>query len=232
MSGSGEGKTGGLRARRYLIAGIVTVIPIWITWWVFDFFFRRLSALGEPLVKAIANLVEPHVPGLAQFIEQPAFQTALAVVLTLSALYFIGFFASRVVGRRLITLFDAIMERIPLVERVYGSTRRVLLAVQEKPRSVQRVVLINFPSREMKAVGFVTKTFQDADTGEQLAAVYVPTTPNPTSGYMEIVPLSAVISTDWTVDEAIAFVISAGTITPDRISLRPDGASGAERREG
>jgi uncharacterized membrane protein len=232
MSGSGEGRAGGLRARRYLIAGIVTVIPIWITWWVFDFFFRRLSALGEPLVKAIANLVEPHVPGLAQFIEQPAFQTALAVVLTLSALYFIGFFASRVIGRRLITLFDAIMERIPLVERVYGSTRRVLLAVQEKPRSVQRVVLINFPSREMKAVGFVTKTFQDADTGEELAAVYVPTTPNPTSGYMEIVPLSAVIPTDWTVDEAIAFVISAGTITPDRISLRPDGAAGNDRQVG
>lgn len=232
MSGAGDSRAGGLRARRYLIAGIVTVIPIWITWWVFDFVFRRLSALGQPVVKALAAGVEPYLPVVAEFVRQPAFQTALGVFLTLSAVYLIGFLATLVVGRRLIALFDAIMERIPVVERVYGSTRRVLLAMQEKPRSVQRVVLISFPSRDMKAVGFVTRTFSDADTGEELAAVYVPTTPNPTSGYMEIVPLSQVVSTDWTVDEAMAFVISAGTITPERISLRPFGPADNDRQEG
>ncbi len=209
-----------MRAPRYLITGILTVIPLWITWWVFNFFFSQLSSLGAPWVRALARMLEPHLPALAHFIARPGFQATLAVLLTLSALCLLGWLATQVIGKRLIALFDRIIARIPLVERIYGSTKRLLAALQEKPQSVQRVVLISFPSPEMKAVGFVTRTFRDADTGEELAAVYVPTTPNPTSGYMEIVPLTKLISTDWTVDEAVSFIISAGTITPDAINYR------------
>ena len=90
--------------------------------------------------------------------------------------------------------------------------------MQKKPDKVQRVVLIPFPTPEMKTVGFVTRVLQDKDTGLELAAVYVPTTPNPTSGYLEIVPLSHVISTDWTIDEAMTFVISGGAVAPDKIN--------------
>jgi uncharacterized membrane protein len=89
--------------------------------------------------------------------------------------------------------------------------------VQQKPDKVQRVVLIPFPTPEMKTVGFVTRVLHDKATGEELAAVYVPTTPNPTSGYLEIVPLKQVVSTDWTVDEAMTFVISGGAVAPDQI---------------
>lgn len=207
----------GRQARRYLITGILTVIPIWITWWVFNFFFTQLSQLGAPAVRGVSRLLRPHAPGVADFLIQPAFQTALAVVITLVALYGLGWLTSKVLGRKLLELFDSVMDRIPLVERIYGSTRKLLSALQKKPESVERVVLINFPSPEMKAVGFVTRTFEDADTGQRLAAVYVPTTPNPTSGYMEIVPLDQVTSTDWTMDEAFSFIISGGTIAPPNL---------------
>ncbi|HID49054.1 MAG TPA: DUF502 domain-containing protein, partial [Chromatiales bacterium] len=71
---------------------------------------------------------------------------------------------------------------------------------------------------DMRAVGFATKVMKDDNTGRELAAVYVPTTPNPTSGYMEIVPLEQLTPTDWSMDEAMTFILSAGAVAPDRIS--------------
>jgi len=89
------------------------------------------------------------------------------------------------------------------------------------PVSGQRVVLISFPTPEMKAVGFVTKVMRDETTGRELAAVYVPTSPNPTSGYIEIVPLEDVVQTDWTMEEAMSFVMTGGANAPDRVRYTP-----------
>ena len=71
----------------------------------------------------------------------------------------------------------------------------------------------------MKTVGFVTATFEDDETGEELAAVYVPTTPNPTSGYLEIVPMKSVVPTNWSFDEAMTFIISGGAVAPKNLSF-------------
>ncbi|MCK5639144.1 MAG: DUF502 domain-containing protein, partial [Gammaproteobacteria bacterium] len=121
-------------------------------------------------------------------------------------------------GKRMLALMDNIINRIPFVQTVYGATKKLLSALQQKPDGVQRVVLIEFPSKEMKAVGFVTRVFTDKDTGQELAAVYVPTTPNPTSGYLEIVPVEAIVSTNWSMDEAMAFIISGGAVAPKEIN--------------
>jgi uncharacterized membrane protein len=104
-----------------------------------------------------------------------------------------------------------------LAKTIYGSARKLLDMLQTKPDGTQRVVLINFPHENMKSVGFVTRILTDENTGEELAAVYVPTTPNPTSGYLEIVPVNQLIPTDWTADQAMAFIISGGAVAPDRI---------------
>ena len=85
------------------------------------------------------------------------------------------------------------------------------------------MVLIEFPSEEMKTVGLVTQIFRAADSGEELAAVYVPTTPNPTSGYVEIVPVDRLIWLDWTLNEAIQFIVSAGVTAPEAIKYRDKG---------
>jgi len=79
----------------------------------------------------------------------------------------------------------------------------------------------------MKSVGFVTRVIREAGTGRELAAVYVPTTPNPTSGYLEIVPLEKITPTDWTVDQAMSFIISGGAVAPDTIPFDPPPASPA-----
>jgi len=108
------------------------------------------------------------------------------------------------------------LDRMPLAQSIYSATKRFLSGLQEAPVSTQRVVLIAFPSPEMK-VGLVTRVMRDPNTGCQLAMVYVPTSPNPTSGYIEIVPLEDVVQTDWSVEEAMAFVMTGGTNAPDEL---------------
>jgi uncharacterized membrane protein len=95
--------------------------------------------------------------------------------------------------------------------------------MKEKPRGLQRVVLISFPTDNMKAVGLVTKIIRDTESDRELAVVYVPTAPNPTSGYIEIVPVEFVVSTDWTIDEAMSFVMTGGVTSPDSVRFRADG---------
>jgi uncharacterized membrane protein len=135
----------------------------------------------------------------------------------LVSLYLVGWFVSRVVGRRLLNAFESTVDRLPMIQNVYGLVKKLISALQKKPDKVQRVVLIEFPSPEMKTVGFVTRTMRDRETGEELAAVYVPTTPNPTSGYLEIVPVCKLVSTDWNIDEAMNFIISGGAVAPDQV---------------
>jgi len=144
-------------------------------------------------------------------------QYVLAAMFTLAGLYAVGLFTSWVLGRRLITWMESLLGRLPVVQTIYGATKRFLESVQKPPVSGQRVVLIAFPSPEMKAVGFVTKVMTDPDTGRELAAVYVPTSPNPTSGYIEIVPLDEVTPTDWSLEEATAFVMTGGANAPDKL---------------
>lgn len=207
-----------LHLRRNLISGIVTVIPLWITWLLVDFVLRQLSKFGAPWVRALAGSVNESWPLAAALLLEPWFQNLLAIVLVLLALYALGWTAHRVVGRRILAAIEGFFDRLPLVQTIYGSAKKLVTALhQPEPGRVQRIVLIDFPSSELKAVGLVTATLQDASTGEELAAVYVPTTPNPTSGYVEIVPTGRITPTEWTMDEAMNFLISGGAVAPPRV---------------
>ena len=220
------------RIQKYLLAGVLTVIPIWITWFVFELIVSQLSGFGRPWVVTLSRLVRGYQPALADALLEPWFQNAAALVLTLLGLVLLGWVATRVVGRKLLAALDRLIRHIPLVEKIYGASKTLISALQQQPgNQVQRVVLIPFPNPEMKTVGFVTRVLTDQDTGEALAAVYVPTTPNPTSGYLEIVPLDQVVPTDWSMDQAMSFVISGGTVAPERIHYRRAGGDPAQGLE-
>ena len=200
--------------QRFILTGILTLVPLWVTWIIFEFVLLRLSKFGQPATVYLSDLVNAD----AAWVSNPWFQTIFSIFLTLLLIYLVGWATSRFLGRRLINFVDTLIQTIPLVERVYGSIKKLMSVLQTKPDGVQRVVLIEFPSRHMKTVGFVTRTLIDEDSGQTLAAVYVPTTPNPTSGYLEIVPMDSVVSTDWTVEEAMSFIISGGAISRDSIN--------------
>jgi len=215
-------RTGALNFKRNFMTGILTVIPLAITWWLFDFLFRLLSRFGQPIVRTIQKDLDETSPVLSALFRQPWFDDFLAVAIVVVAIYLLGWFASRVLGRRILSAMEALVSRLPLVQTVYGAIKKLVGVLQTKPENVERVVLVNFPNDRMKTVGLVTRTLTDARTGQALAAVYVPTTPNPTSGYLEIVPLDDVVSTDWTIDEAMNFIISGGAIAPDEIPFSKD----------
>src|SRR5690606_10038822 len=107
---------------------------------------------------------------------------------------------SFVIGKKVIELYEDILARLPFVQTIYGITKRFLHTLSQPPITGGRVVLISFPSTDMKALGFITKIMHDPETGEALAAVYVPTAPNPTSGYIEIVPVKNIVMTDWSTE--------------------------------
>lgn len=205
--------------QRNLVAGVLTLIPIVTTWVVVDFLLGVLSRLGNPIVRAMTNLLREDLPALARFVENPILQSSIAVIVVIAAIYMIGWAVSRVIGARLLTIFDKLITRIPLIRQVYGSVKSLVNVLQQRPDSVQRVVMIEFPTPEMKTVGLVTRTMRDEQTGEELAAVYVPTTPNPTSGYLEVVPIDRLVSTDWSLDEAMNFIISGGAVARDKIAF-------------
>ena len=211
-----------LYLQRYLITGLLTFIPLWLTWVVFKFIFSFLSHVGEPAVDGTFAVLSAIFPGATEWLGQDWFRSIVAFVGTIAALYLVGLAASFVFGQRLLAAFEALISRIPLVHTIYGGTKKLMTLMQNKPGSTQRVVLIGFPSPTLKTIGFVTRTFVDAQ-GREMAAVYVPTTPNPTGGYLEIAPVEDLIATDWTVDQAMAFILSGGAAGPDTLpgTFRP-----------
>ncbi|MBV2108281.1 MAG: DUF502 domain-containing protein [Candidatus Thiodiazotropha sp. (ex Ctena orbiculata)] len=206
-----------LHIQRYLISGIITLIPLWVTWLVFKYVFNQLSKLGSPWVKILSRSIQNEYPSVAQWLLEPWFQNTLAVLLMLVGLYLVGLLASRVIGRKILYIFESTVQRLPVIQNVYGLVKKLISALEQKPENVQQVVLIEFPSPEMKTVGFVTRTMVDHNIGQQLAAVYVTTTPNPTSGYLEIVPIEKLVSTNWSMDEAMNFIISGGAVAPETV---------------
>lgn len=203
-----------LRVQRYLITGLLTLLPLWLTYVVFRFVFELLSGISAPGINALTERLATANPAVLGWLNAGWLQSLFALFATILLIYLVGFAATRVFGQRLLVLFERVIARVPLAQTIYGGTKKLLDLVQTKPEGVQRVVLIDFPQRGMKVVGLVTRTLRDSDSGREFVAVYVPTTPNPTSGYLEIVPIEDVTPTDWSLDQAMAFIISGGAIAP------------------
>jgi uncharacterized membrane protein len=201
--------------QRNIIAGIFIVIPVWVTIWVITFLTNLLIEFGSPLALRVGQFVVPRSPFLAALGQAVWFQDLAAAAIVLVGLLLLGVVGRAVIGRRLLEAFDQMMARIPLVQSIYGAARKLVQTVQTKPDSGQRVVLIEFPTPGMKAVGLVTRTFTDPATGTEIAAVYVPTTPNPSSGYVELLPTTDLVPLPWTVNEALTFIISGGAVAPE-----------------
>ena len=204
-----------------LFAGILTIIPIVVVWIVFQFLLSVLEQAGHPMAAALVDTIDANLPAAKPWLADPTVQFIIAVIVALFVLYVIGAVATQVIGARIIALFEKLIARIPIVESVYSAAKKLVGVVRQKPEGTAGVVLIEFPHPGLKAVGLVMRTFKDATTGKQLAAVFVPTSPNPTSGYLNIVEVDKLVPTDMTMDQAMSMVISGGATAPDHISIAP-----------
>ena len=202
-----------------LIAGILTVLPIIVVWIVISFLLNLLSSAGAPVASALANFIESRVPSMTPVLANPNVQAAFAVIFVLVLLYVVGALASRMLGMRLITFMEKLINRIPLIHTVYRAAKQLVGVMQQSPGGAARVVLLDFPHPGAKAIGLVMRTLKDPHTGEEIAAVYVPTAPNPTSGYLQLLPVSKLVPSDMTMDQAMTMIVSGGAVTPDHVSL-------------
>jgi uncharacterized membrane protein len=202
------------RLRAYLIAGLLVTGPISLTLWLLWVFVSWIDGLVAQLVPRAydpATYLPFRIPGLG-------------LVIVAAGLILIGWATAGVLGRFFVRVYERVLERLPVIRGLYGATKQIFETVLAKQSNTFReVVLVEFPRKEMWSLAFITGKpegeIQDV-VAEEAVSVYVPTTPNPTSGYLVFVPRRDIIVLDMTVEEAIKFVISGGIVAPpDRRKL-------------
>lgn len=223
--------------RTRIVAGVLTVLPIWITWAVLKFVFTMMKDATEPLAAWMARMSaeNPKSP-IPEFLKpwlvvdvdkggSPMLVSVMAVFLTLFLLYLLGFFTAHMFGRRILSSLERLVDRVPIAKTVYRATKQIISTVaSSNDLTGSRVVLVEFFRPGMKSIGFLTAMVKDKDTGRDLAVVFIATTPNPMVGYTQIMPVEAVSETDLTVEEAVRLVMSGGVMSPSEVpfdKMRP-----------
>ena len=190
------------RFRNYFIAGIVVLIPIGITLYLTIFL---VSVSSKILPKEInPNHYLPYnIPGL---------EIAISIIL----ITFIGWLSLSFIGKRLLLLLENVLKRIPILRTIYSAIGQMTDTFTKTDKDKKNVVLVEYPRKGTWAVGFATKenSGEISDkTKKNLVNVFVPTTPNPTSGFLLMFPIDEVIYLNMTFEEASKFIVSAGTST-------------------
>ena len=204
-----------VRMRRYIVAGLLVWLPIGATILVFRLLLDLINRLIPErfLPEAVLGF---YIPGLG---------TILAPVLALLVLVLTGVLAANLLGKRLVKTYESLLNRIPLVRSVYGSVKHFAEVVfSDSNSSFKKVLLIEYPR-----AGLYSLCFQTSDnppevqsrTGDTVVTVFLPTTPNPTSGFMLFVPRKDVIELDMNVEEALKMIISLGVVVPQWHPVHP-----------
>ncbi len=194
--------------QRNILAGLITAGPLFVTWLVFSFVLSALAKAGLPALRLLEDLFPLN------WLSEPWLQSTMAVLLTLGVLYVLGRVTSLVVGRQAFGLFEALLERLPFVAKVYSSVRQLLDTMMTKKESSHRVVLVDFPIVGQKSIGFLTRTLIDSTSGQELAAVLLPNAINPTSAFLQVLPLDLVTETDLTMEQAMSMLLTGGAVAP------------------
>lgn len=188
-------------------AGLLVALPIGVTIFILKFFFEFFDPILQPVLRFLPG---PQIPGLG-------------IITLVLSIYLIGLVATQVVGGRLIDMGHRVIERIPVVRSIYSTTRTgVEILTGSKDHPYRGVVLVDFPRQGMKAIGLITANLGMLQ-GSETVAVYIPTTPVPSSGFLVIMPLSEVILTEMSVDDAMKMIVSGGILSREiLISAVPD----------
>jgi len=208
---------------RRLASGMLVLVPLGVTVLVVGWLFRLAASLLRPVVSyTIATLEERHwIQVLPESEGRSDFYVSLfAILLLLVLLYLVGGLGQHLIGRRLIAAWEAIWLKIPLARTVYAATKQVMEALsQPQGAAFKSVVVVDFPYPGLKAIGFLTG-YVDDPAGRRFAKVLIPTTPNPTTGFLELVPVEAMIVTHLAIEEGFKMIISGGIVSPEDL-LKP-----------
>ncbi len=208
--------------RTHFVRGLLIVLPAIITFWLLRILFGVVSGNVTPWV--LRGLAAGGVPWVndwhARFLVP-----VIGLVLTLLLIYLIGLIAANLVGQRVLLWFEGGVLKIPLVKSIYGGARQLLDAFGSGTSGTfTRVVLVQYPRAGVFTVGFVTSELRvEMPLGEGVVSsvmVFFPTTPNPTSGWLAIIPETDIINFDLSIEEGVKLIVSGGIVTPAKLSER------------
>ena len=191
------------KLRNYFITGVVVLVPIGITLYLTRFFIRISSKLIPSEINP-NNYLPILIPGLE-------------IVLAIIFITLIGYLSLSFIGKKILQLFNDLLKRIPILRTIYSAIGQMAETLAPKRKSKKSVVLVEYPRKGSWAVGFATKDNKgeiSKKTNQKLVNVFIPTTPNPTSGFLLMFPKEDLIYLDMNFEEASKFIVSAGTSNP------------------
>lgn len=209
-----------VRAR--LLRGVILVLPLVVTVWLLGLLFDVINRNVTPLVRALFESI--GVPGLQLWWARLGIPI-VSLALTVLFIYLLGLVGGNLAARRLLVLVESWILRIPLVKGIYGSSRQLLNAFSfTGTRAFSKVVIVEYPRRGIWTFGFVTGEVEHRirHPDRELAAVpvFLPTTPNPTSGWMSLVPTGELRIVDISIEDAVKLIVSGGIVSPPDIGSR------------
>lgn len=194
--------------RRPMISGLLVVVPLGITVFVFMLLYDFTAGQLAPIIRRYVDPIPDHTSPI------------VAIFLLFVVIYFIGMVAAVVVGRKLIALVERIIQSIPFVKSIYSASKQIVQALQfkNKPSEPKTPAIVEFPCPGMKSIGFVVGKVHFYD-GRLFYRVFIPTTPNITVGLLQLIAPEDVYKCELSVDEAVKVVVSGGLLGPDQMTL-------------
>jgi uncharacterized membrane protein len=202
--------------RRTFITGMLIILPVLVTIWVISLMFSLLDGTVTPTILQVLKLVTLGRLSEATWVRYVA--PVVSVTLSVLFIYVLGLIGTNVFGRQILGAVDKWLRRIPLVRGIYSATRQFVDTFQSGSGAYSHVVLLEYPRAGVWTMAFVTNEAQgevQKSTGKTLMSVFVPTTPNPTSGFLLFVPEEQLLRLRISVDDAFKMIISGGVLTPE-----------------
>ena len=190
-----------IQIRKRIIAGFFVFLPIGITFWVLWFLFSVVDSLLGPFLK---GTIHYYIPGFG-------------FIAVFAILYLVGLFVTNIIGKALFHYFERVMLSTPVIKTVYYALKQITETVAVPAQSsFKEVVFIEYPYPGVRVIGFMTGITEDKKRNSKWVHVFVPTSPTPTSGFLEMVPEEKVYHTDWSIEEGLRLVVSCGTVSPEK----------------
>ena len=203
------------RIRNIFITGLLITLPIALTYFILQFLFKNLDTLSPVFTKVLIDMGAPIPEGYRI--------PALGLVITLLIVLAVGWFTTNFFGKQLINLGESLVEKIPFVRKIYKGSKQVVQSIAHADTTAfRKVVLLEFPRRGMLAIGFVTGSARgevQEYTRKDVLNVFVPTMPNPTSGFLVFAPPEDLTEIDMSIEDGIKYVVSGGIVDTEGLKL-------------
>lgn len=206
--------------RNKFLTGLFVVIPLFATFWILRFLYRIMSGFAEKLVKTLVLIYEPLIP---RFIIVDGTIPFAALLITLSAVVGVGLLATNVFGKKIVEWLEAGLHRVPLVNLIYPVAKQVMDSLKEigntqTDETRKPVVFLPYPGVKGYLIGFQTGRFR-GNEGKAMVAVFIPTAPNPITGFVLVFEEKDVVKTDLKYEDAWKMVVSGGLVMPKNFNI-------------